>query len=111
MIQEAYAIDKSEGFWTEFFLLKCHPPGLVGLLRPLNGDDLLHLQVDMMDHSRRPRSNVLVQPQTRELFGRAVTYVRAGVGPQDEIAFDVSCYPLQFYPSLTVSVDIIHISS
>lgn len=37
--------EKSEGFWTEFFLLKCYAPGLRGLLEPLSPDDLLHLQV------------------------------------------------------------------
>ncbi|KAF3914252.1 hypothetical protein AA313_de0206145 [Arthrobotrys entomopaga] len=36
---------KSDGFWTEFFLLKAHPPGLKAILQPMSGDDLLHLQV------------------------------------------------------------------
>lgn len=31
-----------------------------------------------------------MQPQTRELFRRAVNHVRCDVGPQDEIALDVS---------------------
>ncbi|KAL7270888.1 hypothetical protein RUND412_006388 [Rhizina undulata] len=61
----------SEGFWTEFFLLKCHPPGMTALLGSLSPDDLIHLQ-----------------PQTRQLFCRAVNCVKAGVTPSDEIALD-----------------------
>lgn len=71
LFKEGYEAEKSEGFWTEFFLLKCHPPGMVEILRPLSSDDLLHLQ-----------------PQTRELFRRAVSGVRSEIGPQDEIALD-----------------------
>lgn len=84
------------------------------ILRPLNGDDLLHLQVDAMSPSQRSRVNVQMQSQTRELFSRAVTYIRAGVGPQDEIAFDVSCHhfnPALHVGSLTEPVDIIRIPS
>lgn len=42
---EEFEEEKSEGFWTEFFLLKCHAPSLRGVLEPLSPDDLLHLQV------------------------------------------------------------------
>ncbi|KAI5791673.1 hypothetical protein DFH27DRAFT_595948 [Peziza echinospora] len=63
--------EKAAGFWAEFFLLKCHPPGLVELLGPLRSDDLMGLQ-----------------PQTRELFLRCVSCVKAGVGPQDEVALE-----------------------
>ncbi|KAK6360266.1 hypothetical protein TWF730_006414 [Orbilia blumenaviensis] len=62
---------KSEGFWTEFFLLKSHPSGLKAILQPLSGDDLLHLQ-----------------PQTRQLFTRAVAVVKKKEGPADEAALD-----------------------
>ncbi|KAH8153934.1 uncharacterized protein LAJ45_01701 [Morchella importuna] len=68
---EEYDEVKSEGFWTEFFLLKCHAPGLRSILEPLSPDDLLHLQ-----------------PQTRQLFCRAVNCVKAGASPSDEIALD-----------------------
>ncbi|KAF3910658.1 hypothetical protein ABW21_db0206026 [Orbilia brochopaga] len=62
---------KSEGFWTEFFLLKAHPPGLKAVLQPLSGEDLLHLQ-----------------PQTRQLFTRAVAVVAKKESPADEAALD-----------------------
>lgn len=42
---EEFEEEKSEGFWTEFFLLKCHAPSLRNVLEPLSPDDLLHLQV------------------------------------------------------------------
>ncbi|CUS09575.1 unnamed protein product [Tuber aestivum] len=63
--------EKSEGFWTEFFLLKCHPPGLTAILDPISPDDLLHMQ-----------------PQTRQLFSHAVNCVKSGGSPSDEIALD-----------------------
>ncbi|KAG0128922.1 hypothetical protein HOY82DRAFT_522235 [Tuber indicum] len=63
--------EKSEGFWTEFFLLKCHPPSLTAILDPISPDDLLHMQ-----------------PQTRQLFSHAVNCVKSGGSPSDEIALD-----------------------
>ncbi|KAF8460268.1 hypothetical protein BDZ91DRAFT_700518 [Kalaharituber pfeilii] len=71
LFKEGYEASKSEGFWTEFFLLKCHPAGIVEVLRPLASDDLMHLQ-----------------PQTRQLFLRAVSCIKTGTGPQDEIAME-----------------------
>ncbi|EPS45022.1 hypothetical protein H072_1046 [Dactylellina haptotyla CBS 200.50] len=62
---------RSEGFWTEFFLLQAHPPGLKAILEPLSGDDLLHLQ-----------------PQTRQLFSKAVAVVKKRESPADEGALD-----------------------
>ncbi|KAF3911466.1 hypothetical protein ABW20_dc0105966 [Dactylellina cionopaga] len=62
---------KSDGFWTEFFLLKAHPSGLKAILEPLSGDDLLHLQ-----------------PQTRQLFSKAVAVVKKKESPADEAALD-----------------------
>ncbi|PWW77545.1 DUF1741-domain-containing protein [Tuber magnatum] len=64
-------LERSEGFWTEFFLLKCHPPGLTAILDPISPDDLLHMQ-----------------PQTRQLFLHAVNCVKSGGSPSDEIALD-----------------------
>ncbi|KAI5858473.1 hypothetical protein BZA05DRAFT_381334 [Tricharina praecox] len=63
--------EKTEGFWTEFFLLRPHAPGLVAEIAPLSPDDLLHLQ-----------------PVTRQLFEKSVATFKAGRSPQDEIALD-----------------------
>ena len=60
------------GFWTEFFLLRPHVPGLVAEIAPLSPDDLLHLQL-----------------VTRQLFEKSVATLKAGRSPQDEIALDV----------------------
>ncbi|KFY82241.1 hypothetical protein V500_10697 [Pseudogymnoascus sp. VKM F-4518 (FW-2643)] len=63
--------DKSEGFWTEFFLLK---PDLATLRRILGGlspSDLLNLQ-----------------NQTRSLFPRAIKCIKAGSAPADTHALD-----------------------
>ncbi|RPA87009.1 DUF1741-domain-containing protein [Ascobolus immersus RN42] len=62
---------KSEGYWTEFFLLKAYAPGMQQVLEPLSSEDLLHMQ-----------------PQTRELFSRAVGVIKAGNSPADEHALD-----------------------
>ncbi|EWC47574.1 hypothetical protein DRE_03194 [Drechslerella stenobrocha 248] len=62
---------RSEGFWTEFFLLKPHAPGLNAARQPLSGDDLLHLQ-----------------PQTRQLFTRSVAVAKKKESPADEIALE-----------------------
>ncbi|KAA8914235.1 hypothetical protein FN846DRAFT_771263 [Sphaerosporella brunnea] len=63
--------EKSEGFWTEFFLLRPHAPGLVAQIAPLSPDDLLHLQ-----------------PMTRQLFEKSVAAFKGAKSPQDEIALD-----------------------
>lgn len=73
-------MEKSEGFWTEFFLLKPHPPGLVAQIAPLTEDDLLHLQ-----------------SVTRQLFERNVAAFKIGHSPQDEVALDVSYTPVGSY--------------
>ena len=70
-------MDKSEGFWREFFLLKPDQPALRSILEELGpgGDDLLHIEL-----------------QTRELFARAVACLKgAGAhGFADGHALDVS---------------------
>ncbi|KAI0401161.1 hypothetical protein F4802DRAFT_609575 [Xylaria palmicola] len=53
--------DKSEGFWREFFLLKPNRASLLNILDQFGSDDLIHLQ-----------------PQTRQLFLRAVAYLKTG---------------------------------
>ncbi|KAH8677679.1 hypothetical protein BX600DRAFT_134207 [Xylariales sp. PMI_506] len=54
-------VEKPEGFWREFFLLKPERPTLQRILTALRPDDLIALQ-----------------PQTRQLFARAVAYLRTG---------------------------------
>ncbi|KAI8630796.1 hypothetical protein F5Y19DRAFT_34113 [Xylariaceae sp. FL1651] len=58
--------DKSEGFWREFFLLKPDRASLLDILDDLGPDDLINLQ-----------------PQTRQLFFRAVASLKAGSGTAD----------------------------
>lgn len=65
--------DKSEGFWREFFLL---PPNRAALRDILGG--------------LRPSEVVLLEGQTRELFGRAVKTVKGGKGVAASHALDVS---------------------
>ncbi|KAI1179529.1 hypothetical protein F4777DRAFT_434818 [Nemania sp. FL0916] len=55
--------DKSEGFWREFFLLKPDRASLLNILDQFGPDDLIHLQ-----------------PQTRQLFLRAVACLKSGNG-------------------------------
>ncbi|KAI9768561.1 MAG: hypothetical protein M1840_004758 [Geoglossum simile] len=64
-------VDRSEGFWREFFLLRPDPASLRQILADLSADDLLNLQA-----------------QTHQLFSNAVSFVKAGIAPSDEIAFD-----------------------
>ncbi|KAI9739466.1 MAG: hypothetical protein M1818_005154 [Claussenomyces sp. TS43310] len=63
--------DKSEGFWREFFLLRPDQHSLQQILAELTSVDLLHLQ-----------------GQTRQLFSRAVSQIRAGKAPADAHALD-----------------------
>ncbi|KAI5815808.1 hypothetical protein BZA77DRAFT_315217 [Pyronema omphalodes] len=63
--------ERSEGFWTEFFLLKPYPAGLEALIAPLRPDELLHHH-----------------PVTRLIFERCVSAFRAGKAPMDEFALD-----------------------
>lgn len=63
--------EKSEGFWREFFLLKPDKATLRTILLELSPEDLLHLQ-----------------GQTRQLFSRAVTCIKAGSAPADSHALD-----------------------
>ncbi|KAI0025897.1 DUF1741-domain-containing protein [Xylariomycetidae sp. FL0641] len=58
--------DKPEGFWREFFLLKPDHASLQNILAELSPDDLIHLQ-----------------PQTRQLFLRAVACLKKGGGVAD----------------------------
>jgi hypothetical protein len=45
LFHEDEEIEKPEGFWEEFFLLKPDPSSLQQILDDLSPDDLLHLQV------------------------------------------------------------------
>ncbi|KAH7040016.1 uncharacterized protein B0I36DRAFT_234367 [Microdochium trichocladiopsis] len=59
-------VEQSEGFWREFFLLRPDRPSLQNILGNLSPDDLIALQ-----------------PQTRQIFGRAVTALKQGGGIVD----------------------------
>ncbi|KFY16941.1 hypothetical protein V492_01003 [Pseudogymnoascus sp. VKM F-4246] len=63
--------DKSEGFWTEFFLLKPDLATLRRILGAISPSDLLNLQ-----------------NQTRSLFPRAIKCIKAGSAPADTHALD-----------------------
>ncbi|KAE9978742.1 hypothetical protein EG328_001340 [Venturia inaequalis] len=69
--KEEEAIEKSEGFWQELFLLKPDPKALKDILDDLSPDDLLHLQA---------------HPQ--QLLIRAIRRVQDGKEPSDENALD-----------------------
>ncbi|KAI0389701.1 hypothetical protein F5Y17DRAFT_109396 [Xylariaceae sp. FL0594] len=58
--------EKPEGFWREFFLLKPDRAALLKMLDGFGPDDLIHLQ-----------------PQTQQLFFRAVGCLKAGIGAAD----------------------------
>jgi hypothetical protein len=70
--QDEEAIEKSEGFWQELFLLKPESNALKDILTELSTDDLLHLQA---------------HPQ--QLLIRAIRRVKDGKEPSDENALDV----------------------
>ncbi|KAF2405010.1 DUF1741-domain-containing protein [Trichodelitschia bisporula] len=71
LFKEDEEVEKSEGFWQEFFLLKPDPASLKRILTELSPDDLLHLRA---------------HPQ--QLVIRAVARIKAGVVPSDEVALD-----------------------
>ena len=71
-IQEEEEIEKSEGFWQEFFLHKPDAKALEKLLASLSADDLLHLQA---------------HPQ--QLLIRGIARIKDGREPSDEHALDV----------------------
>ncbi|KAK3683289.1 hypothetical protein B0T22DRAFT_467605 [Podospora appendiculata] len=64
-------VEKSEGFWREFFLLKPDRPSLRHILDEIGPNDLL--QFDL---------------QTRQLFARAVSALKTGHGVADFHALD-----------------------
>jgi hypothetical protein len=74
-------VQKSEGFWQEFFLLKPDPKSLLEILDDLSAEDLLDLQA---------------HPQ--QLVIRAVARIKAGVEPSDENALDVGLPEPRTYP-------------
>ncbi|KAI0484587.1 DUF1741-domain-containing protein [Xylariaceae sp. FL0804] len=63
---EGDSVDKPEGFWREFFLLKPDQASLQQILAELGPDDVIQLQ-----------------PQTRQLFFRAVVCLKKGGGVAD----------------------------
>ena len=70
------AVEKPEGFWKEFFLLKPDPQSLGRMLDEINPGDLLHLH----------------QAQTRQLFARAVAALRNPYGVADLHALEVRIF-------------------
>ncbi|KAH8811823.1 hypothetical protein F5884DRAFT_783550 [Xylogone sp. PMI_703] len=73
LFKEDDELEKSEGFWKEFFLLKPDKARLRQILDNLSPDDLLHLHV-----------------QTQQLFARAVVCIKAGNSPADAHALDTT---------------------
>ncbi|RFU29757.1 hypothetical protein B7463_g6569, partial [Scytalidium lignicola] len=73
LFKEDDDLEKSEGFWREFFLLKPDKARLRRILDDLNPDDLLHLHA-----------------QTQQLFSRAVVCIKAGNAPADAHALDTT---------------------
>ena len=85
-------VEKSDGFWQEFFLLKPDSAGLKEILDPMSPDELLHHQV-------RPRREILStgcqnsdyeQDRPQEFVAQAISRIQTGSAPSDEIALDVS---------------------
>ncbi|KAI9839570.1 MAG: hypothetical protein M1819_002196 [Sarea resinae] len=73
LFEDDHDLEKSEGFWQEFFLLKPDKANLQHILADRSADELLHQQA-----------------QTRQLFSRAIHRIKVGAAPSDEIALDVS---------------------
>ncbi|MCJ1315581.1 hypothetical protein MMC15_000901 [Xylographa vitiligo] len=61
----------SEGFWSEFFLLRPDKASLQRRLEAVSADDLLHFQYE-----------------TQQLFLLAVRHIKAGRAPADEVALE-----------------------
>ncbi|GAB1312674.1 Armadillo-like helical domain-containing protein [Madurella fahalii] len=68
---DADEVERSDGFWTEFFLLRPDRPSLRQILDEIGPNDLLHLQL-----------------QTRQLFSRAVAALKNPHGVADLHALD-----------------------
>ncbi|KAL3960433.1 hypothetical protein ACCO45_005550, partial [Purpureocillium lilacinum] len=87
--------EKSEGFWREFFLLRPDRATLRTILSDLSPADVLHLE-----------------PQTRDLFARAIDAVKTGQGRAplhalDTLTIYLSCLLSKKYPH--PSSDIINV--
>lgn len=74
--QDVEEEEKPEGFWRELFLLKPDLPRLRDMLETSEAGFLLH-----------------VQHQSQQLVRHAIAHVKAGHGPADENALDVSAVP------------------
>ncbi|MCJ1400273.1 hypothetical protein MMC11_003477 [Xylographa trunciseda] len=61
----------SEGFWSEFFLLRPDKASLQRRLEAVSADDLLHFQYE-----------------TQQLFLHAVRHIKSGRAPADEVALE-----------------------
>ncbi|MCJ1389597.1 hypothetical protein MMC18_002454 [Xylographa bjoerkii] len=61
----------SEGFWSEFFLLRPDKASLQRRLEAVSADDLLHFQYE-----------------TQQLFLHAVRHIKSGTAPADEVALE-----------------------
>ncbi|KAI9849016.1 MAG: hypothetical protein M1837_005907 [Sclerophora amabilis] len=71
LFKEEEDVEKGEGFWREFFLLRPDKSSLERVLADLSGDDLLHFQ-----------------SHTRLLFSRSIENINNARPPSDEIALD-----------------------
>ena len=78
--------EKTDGFWTEFFLLRPDRPALKWILDELGPADILHLDV-----------------QTRDLFSRALEAIKIGRNASDVHALEVRtrCVVLPRYEGST----------
>ncbi|UNI19775.1 hypothetical protein JDV02_005932 [Purpureocillium takamizusanense] len=95
LLKDDEYVEKSEGFWREFFLLRPDRATLRTILADLSPTDVLHLE-----------------PQTRDLFARAIDTVKTGQGRAPLHALDtliiyLSCLLSKKYPH--PSSDIINI--
>ncbi|MCJ1421012.1 hypothetical protein MMC32_007374 [Xylographa parallela] len=61
----------SEGFWSEFFLLRPDKASLQRRLEAVSADDLLHFQYE-----------------TQQIFLHAVRHIKSGRAPADEVALE-----------------------
>lgn len=84
----------SEGFWTEFFLLKPDKQRLYDILEPMTAFDLLHMHVRLS-----PTDKLAILPLTAKqtqmqlFFKRAIAEAGSGISPRNENALEVHSVP------------------
>jgi hypothetical protein len=83
--------EKSEGFWSELFLLKPDLPRLREILENTDAEFLIHVQVCFDSNVCTSVSSLqLLQHQPQQLLSQAVAHIKAAQAPLDENALDVS---------------------